>query len=609
MILSHLADFWRLVRNEEDQDGFQKVFATKCVMLDAQGNLEGVIGLSGDKHGKTEGKELIVPMIKTTSDLDSVNFASASAPRVMGIFDPNGLPPDPKKLKNKMARIKEAPERFARLINEAAIHIAKGPIMAVDAFLSNDGAVKLRATNQFLVSDFVVFMVEGEYLCENEDVKRYYLDHIRGPALGGVGGICAVTGQATMLATLSVLDVKGVPGTRSSGAALISSNNASFQSYGCEYPPIGIEMSEHSTHALTFMLNSPHHSVRFGHVVYVFWAKNGAGLPEARSLNSDVAAVKSMFDSLKEGKEQLGFKTEQFYMASYSGDIARVIQRSFDTTTLYDVYGNIQRWFDIHGLELIGTKDRAPRDVLALTVRQFVQAIYPYSPTEKKRENDPADRLEPKVFHAILLGLPLPHELTYLGLERVIAMRGPWRRTESSLFLDERLVALLKAVFLSNRDNFNLYGNMKTMNKNETNPAYVCGRLLAVYDALQRKAIKSVNTTIADRYFSSAMRYPSRVFGAMASEARPHLRKLRENPDLKGAYWGFSGEINSLMDMLGELPSVFTADEQTLFVLGFYHQGASDRIAAQEAKAAQAQPSSEESNSSTTVSTTNASLI
>ena len=115
---------------------------------------------------------------------------------------------------------------------------------------------------------------------------------------------------------------------------------------------------------------------------------------------------------------------------------------------------------------------------------------------------------------------------------------------------------------------------MTQLDMTNANPAYLCGRLLAVLEDIQRAAIPGAKATIVDRFFGTASSAPASVFGRLMRGAQPHLSKLER--DNHGAYMRLQRSLESITRTL-------TLEEQGLFSLGYYHQRAHERT---EAKAA-----------------------
>jgi CRISPR-associated protein Csd1 len=121
-------------------------------------------------------------------------------------------------------------------------------------------------------------------------------------------------------------------------------------------------------------------------------------------------------------------------------------------------------------------------------------------------------------------------------------------------------------------------------------PAYVCGRLMAVFESLQRASSESeVSSSVLDRYFALASTYPAVAFPKIESLAQKHLRKLRR--DNAPAAYAIDARLQELHDLLqpsasGAYPGKLGLEGQGLFVLGYYHQKARSRSQAQDRKQA-----------------------
>ena len=116
----------------------------------------------------------------------------------------------------------------------------------------------------------------------------------------------------------------------------------------------------------------------------------------------------------------------------------------------------------------------------------------------------------------------------------------------------------------------------------QTNPAYVCGRLLAEYEGLQYSAFRSagesqVKVSVADRYYSLASTYPAIAFPKVEVLGKKHLRKLqREN---RGAAISIEQRLQELYLQLEKesgyrYPALLSLEDQGRFALGYHHQRA-----------------------------------
>jgi CRISPR-associated protein Csd1 len=192
------------------------------------------------------------------------------------------------------------------------------------------------------------------------------------------------------------------------------------------------------------------------------------------------------------------------------------------------------------------------------------------------------DKLSPNVLKALLQtalkGGPLPLWLLFQAVQRNRAEQGVTRNR----------AALIKMVLLSQRDHINVEDAMEKLDSNNYDSAYLCGRLFALLEAVQRAAIPGINTTITDRFFGTASSAPASVFGRLLRGAQAHLGKLRK--ERPGTYEALQRRLEEVQTGLTTFPKTLTLEEQGLFSLGYYHQRAADRAAAIAYRQAQGDP-------------------
>jgi CRISPR-associated protein Csd1 len=156
-----------------------------------------------------------------------------------------------------------------------------------------------------------------------------------------------------------------------------------------------------------------------------------------------------------------------------------------------------------------------------------------------------------------LTGERLPLSLLHMALRRASAEREhPVTRPRA---------ALIRLVLESTQR----YTGMtsEALDPDHPHVAYHCGRLLAVLDRLQRKAI-SPNATLVDRFYGSASTTPATVFGTLMRKAQPHVAKLRTS---KGDPW-LDRRLGEVAARIPAFPLTLDPEEQGLFALGFYHE-------------------------------------
>ena len=177
------------------------------------------------------------------------------------------------------------------------------------------------------------------------------------------------------------------------------------------------------------------------------------------------------------------------------------------------------------------------------------------------------------LLRAALTDTPLPWNLLGLAVRRNHAERDVTRNR----------AALIKLV-LTSQPNGEEY-DMVQLQPDHPEPAYHCGRLLAVLEQIQRAAIgRNISATIVDRFYGTASTAPASVFGRLVGGAQPHLSKLRR--DRPRAGYALQKRVEEIMAALPAFPHTLDLKQQGLFALGYYHQRAHDRAQARATRAA-----------------------
>jgi len=113
------------------------------------------------------------------------------------------------------------------------------------------------------------------------------------------------------------------------------------------------------------------------------------------------------------------------------------------------------------------------------------------------------------------------------------------------------------------------------LNENYPDPAYQCGRLMAVLAELQRAALGDVGAGVVQRYYAAASATPALVLGRLIRTSQFHLNKL-ENRDERAR---FEEKIMGISNNLKNgIPVTLTLEAQSLFALGYYQQLADLRV-------------------------------
>ena len=98
-------------------------------------------------------------------------------------------------------------------------------------------------------------------------------------------------------------------------------------------------------------------------------------------------------------------------------------------------------------------------------------------------------------------------------------------------------------------------------------PAYRLGRLFAVLEAAQHKALGNVGASIRDRFYSSASATPAVVFPRLLRTYQHHLGKME-----KGSKIFYEKQAQEIVDGIDTMPAYLKLEDQAQFAIGYYHQ-------------------------------------
>jgi CRISPR-associated protein Csd1 len=180
-----------------------------------------------------------------------------------------------------------------------------------------------------------------------------------------------------------------------------------------------------------------------------------------------------------------------------------------------------------------------------------------------------------------LTGTQLPDYLLYQAIKRMKVDPNPKRNDKEDSFTLYARMMLIRLVFNSYPDKEENY--MSQLDMENHDPAYLCGRLLAVLENIQYLAVPGAKATLIDRYYGSASSAPASVFGTLMRGTQAHLAKLRKEKE--GAYFALQKRLEDICSGLPAYPATLNMKDQAIFALGYYHQRAEDRSARTQAKA------------------------
>ena len=136
------------------------------------------------------------------------------------------------------------------------------------------------------------------------------------------------------------------------------------------------------------------------------------------------------------------------------------------------------------------------------------------------------------------------------------------RLWKGDIFSPER-AAIIKLVI-----NRNSNIKMKSiLDETNTSVAYLCGRLFAVIESMQWKAIGNVNSSVKYSFFAAAASQPAYIFCTLLTKSVP-VYQHKINGYLAKELKEIAGKISEQ----GSFPLRFSTIEQGEFALGYYFQ-------------------------------------
>ena len=380
-------------------------------------------------------------------------------------------------------------------------------------------------------------------------------------------GQCLITGKYAPIERIHPL-INGVPGAKSSGAALVSFNAPAFCSYGHEQgenAPVSEYAAFAYTTALNLLIADRNHCKRVGDTTIVCWAESAEpayqdafslflfGAEEASGIEE--ADVQAALRRLAAGQtvpflEKELAPDQHFYVLGLAPNAARLSVRFFLRDTFGTFARNLQKHADALEITRPAYDNRKTLSVWALAMETV---------NRKERSPSPAPQLAGDLLRAVLTGGRYPATL----------LNGVTMRIRAEQDVTRGRAAILKAYYLRNSPT-DLNKEVFTVSLNETtNVPYILGRLFSVLEAVQSDANPGINTTIKDRYFNSACATPVLVFPTLLKLAQKHLQKL---PDGKAVF--YNKQITELAALVPEsgFPARLSLPDQGKFEIGYYHQ-------------------------------------
>lgn len=408
------------------------------------------------------------------------------------------------------------------------------------------------------------FLLNGETKIVAEKVE---LLNIGEAHTSGGDLVCLVSGRKGN--TVETTTATMIPGSQATAKLVAFQVSSGYDSYGKSKggnAPISEEAEFAYTTALNHLLESnSRNKFMVGSRTFLFWASKSdeAGKQAEESIfamfgfsdkeddpNRNIEQVRKVFSSIYTG----GIKTtseDKFYILGLAPNAARIAVVYWAEIPLKDFAGTICRHFE--DMEVVDTR---PEKKPYMSLRNILSAV-----TLEGKVSDVTPNLPDAVVKSIFHGIPYPQTLFASCIRRIRAESS--NKDKTALHITR--AAIIKA-YLNRISNNNKIEVM--LDKENTNPGYLCGRLFAVLDKIQEEA--NNQHSIRERYMNSASSTPAAVFSTILNLSNHHIENLK-NEGRKFYFEKLKQEIMSKIDADG-FKAQLDLQDQGRFFIGYYHQ-------------------------------------
>lgn len=597
MLIRSLCDYYDIqsARGEAASDIMSEQPVHWMVMLTPDGRVADIIDKRIEesvpqKNGKVKivKKPIVVPLPKRTQKTGiDANIIEHRPLYIFGLnYDAKiGLTPDDKTgkaRKSHEAFVKKNLEFFDGIDSE----IARAYVNFIKNWVPENETenVQLKKLGKEYQGSYYIFALDGSPECKLHKDKAVLAKYEKLMAKAAAetaesdDGImmCPIEGERLRAARIHD-KIKGIKGGNSVGAVLVNFNSSAFESYG-KSQSMNSGISEKAmkkyTSSLNKLLADPMHHIYSDDMTVVFFAMkhddkaecdlfngylNSSNGVTEDSTKADVKAVsENIYYKGQTGNAQALDKDVDngvdFFVAGFTPNGSRICQKFMVRNKFGKIIDNVKQ--HQQDMAICGSNGEIPlwRINKELVSPNSANAISP--------------ALQSDIFQAILNGTNYPYTLLETVVRRVCTDSDT--DSNNKIKINEVRAGLIKA-FINRKARINGDKEEITMSldKENKNPAYLCGRLFAVLEKIQLEATDvKLNRTIKDAYFSSASSRPALIMPRLIDLSNYHLRKLKE-----GRAIDFSKLINEIMGKIKDsLPTNLSIMEKGKFQLGYFQQ-------------------------------------
>lgn len=445
--------------------------------------------------------------------------------------------------------------------------------------------------NKVKGADRISFVVDGRKIVQAEGVKSWWDTYRRKffNAEKKEKTLCLITGEDTIpMQTVPPVTGLAVVGGHARGDALICFDKSAFCSYDqkkSENAPVSENAFFAVKAALDYLLQK---APVMANMKFVHWYdqkiseeedpvlsanflgidlsvdENEEILEEDKKREAEAAEFQAtkLVESIKTG-EKIPRLLNQYTIVLLTGVNGRVMVRQYEHGSYEELQKNIQLWNeqlelkDRNGIQNEKSKKLNARLIRLLKKQDSDNKIW-------DRMNKELSGLTQAVIHAIIQGTSLPDSVALRSLAYIRSQMLENDESQTNMQIPDATACQWLKVWLMRKRKENEI--MPGYDPKHKSVAYHCGAAMATHAEIQNVAMKNVNATIVQRYYSSASQMPALVLGQVSRLSAYHLEKI-ENGWLRKQY---EEVLNEVYCAIGEkIPATLTLEEQAYFALGY----------------------------------------
>jgi CRISPR-associated protein Csd1 len=537
-----------------------------ALVLDIHGNLQGIDDLRDENGRKRRPRKMAVPAAVTRTSGVKANFIWDKAAYVLGA----DLDGDTESNAIRFSAFKDLLKSVCANTEDEGLNAVS---CFLDAWQPNQAQSIIGNHHPWeeIASANLVFRLEGlkgfihNRLAIQKAWNRYSAQFDNIPTVQ-----CLITGERNVPQARVHTPIKGVRGGQTSGGYIVSFNATAFTSYGKDKADVGETSAFAYTTALNALLvRESRQKITIGDSTIAFWAERSSpaedfladlfdpdtalSTPETSIDHQTTTKIHDLLRAIRSGKHAVDFvpdmdESVRFYLLALAPNAARLSVRFWEMSTVGGLLEKIGSHFK--QLEIIPQYDNEPE------FPPLWRLLCQTAPLGKSENISPV--LAGGMAKAMLTGLPYPQSLLPVVLGRI--------RAEHAVTYFR--AALIKAFLMRNKQ----MEVPVSLDPARTDRPYLLGRLFAVLEKAQEDAVPGANATIKDRYLSSASANPGQVFHMLLKNASNHTAKLRKDAEKKGRAFHYEVMVQDIMNFFDDFPKTMSAEEQGLFMIGYYHQ-------------------------------------